>query len=249
MSPMQAADEQPDDERADARVDRQRRARRRWPRRPGWAGRARAATADDEPDDDADDERPDDPAGDDADREQDGRHRDREEQLARRGRRPSPSSRGPTPRRPSDRPMTRRKTAKMTRAKASAPSAATRPTSPAIAAASALARSMWAMTSAMSASRVAPICARRPGGGLRGPRGAWPGRRRPRAAAASTAAAGGGGSMGSSCRLGSSRVVLQSRSVAGVSRDDSSAVERPPTRGPSGRYAGRACRPRRRDAC
>ncbi len=63
---------------------------------------------------------------------------------------------------PSDRPMTSRNTAKMTSAMASAMAAARRPTSPAMADASALARSMWAKTSAMRASRVALSWARMP---------------------------------------------------------------------------------------
>ena len=78
-----------------------------------------------------------------------------------------PRSHSPTN---NDNPMTSRKTAKTTRMKASAPRAMTRPTSPAIAPASALARSMWATTRAIAASRVAPSWARRPGGGTLGPR-------------------------------------------------------------------------------
>ena len=101
------------------------------------------------------------------------RHRDRQERQDAVDRRPSPSSRGPTRRAPGEIPMTSRKTAKMTSRNASAPSAATRPTWPAIAEASALARSTCARTSAMAASRVAANWARRPGGGLRGPRGRW----------------------------------------------------------------------------
>src|SRR3954451_6743745 len=107
-------------------------------------------------------------------------------------------------------PMTARKTAKTTSMKAAAPAAATRPISPAIAVASALARSMWATTRAIAASRTAPIWARRPGGGLRGSRGGDPapgGGGGP--AGGGVAGPGGGGVGGVGSVVGSSRIVLR----------------------------------------
>src|SRR3954451_10363741 len=107
-------------------------------------------------------------------------------------------------------PMTARKTAKTTSMKAAAPAAATRPISPAIAVASALARSIWATTRAIPASRTAPIWARRPGGGLRGSRGGDPapgGGGGP--AGGGVAGPGGGGVGGVGSVVGSSRIVLR----------------------------------------
>ena len=129
-----------------------------------------------------------------------------------------PSSHSPSH---SDVPMTSRKTAKMTRPMASAPSAATLPTSPAIAPASALARSTCAGRAAMRGiARRAPIWSRRPGGGRRGPPGGG----------GSAAGSAGGGSRAAASRDRGSRSDRPgecSRSVRarGVGFDDSSAPE------------------------
>ena len=123
------------------------------------------------------------------------------------------------------RPMTSRKTAKTTRMKASAPRAMTRPTSPAIAAASALARSMWATTRAIAASRVAPSWARRPGGGTLGPR--------------LDGGGGGGGGVrgGGSVGIWSSRGVLRLRDRMRGSAAMIAAHRARPVAGNASRYA------------
>ena len=197
-------------------------------------------------DDDGDGQGADDPTRGDAEREEDGHHRERQEQLDAVDDAPADRAEQPLPEHERDADDEEEDGEDDEERRPARRAAAARPTSPAIAPASALARSTWATTSAIAASRVAPIWARRPAA-ARGPRGGsdpapgggdGPGPARRRAGGGSPAAAADGGGV-VSC-VGSSRIVLRSRSVCGVRRDDSSASW--PSSHARRRYAGRDVR-------
>ena len=173
-----ADDDHADDERPDARVDAGQRRVADRRRRPGWAGAGRGPTPTTMPTTTAIANAPTIRRAEMPSADEDAGQRDRDERQdavedapAHRAEDPLPEEqRGP------DDDAGRRPT--MTRTIATRDRApATCATSPPIAVASALARSTWAMTSRIAASRVASIWARRPGGGA-GSRRRWAGRRR-----------------------------------------------------------------------
>ena len=149
--PDEHPEQHADDQRPDARLDRDRRARRRSPR-TAWFGRSSPSDdADDDPDDDRDASSADDPARRRCRRASEhGGDRDRDEQQDAVEDAPAHRAEEPLadPERHADDEQEDREDDERDGERDRA--AATRPTSPAIGRASALARSMWARTSAMS---------------------------------------------------------------------------------------------------
>ena len=200
-------------------IDRQRRSRHRWPCRPGWAGRGPGRRRRRSRRRRAERERSDDPAGRDADREQDAGHRDREEEQDAVEDAPAHRAEDPLPDQQRRAPMTSRKTAKMTSARASAPSASDTADLAGDRRRFGLGQLDMGHDQDRAPHRGSPRAGRRRPGGLpRGCGGGAAGGGSPRRRAAAVGGVGRGSGRPGSCS--GSRLA-----GAGVTRDDSSASD------------------------